>query len=404
MEELASSRVNIILQATYPVMEYITSSRWSERRHEPGICDFLLGNPHDMPLPEFSEAMRKWSTPQDKDWFAYKMSEPASREVIASALRQSHSLPFEPEDIQLTNGAFAGLTVALTTLTDPGDEVIYISPPWFFYEALILANYAKPVRVPCDQSSYDLDLKAISDAIHAKTRAIIINSPNNPTGKIYPESTLRELANILDRASEKFGRRIYIISDESYNKIVYDGEKYISPTAFYPHTFLVYTYGKTLLTPGQRIGYIALPPAMPKKEMMRYAVFIAQTVSGYAFPNALLQHALPDLQMLSIDVDRLQAKRDKMYRRLKDMGYELNCPQGTFYILAHSPDPKDLDFTDRLAEQDVYCLPGSLFEMPGYFRISLTANEEMIERALPVFRWAIGENRSQKSEDISQIK
>lgn len=389
MQELASTRVNLILQATYPVMEYITSSRWSQRRHEPGICDFLLGNPHDMPLPGFSEALKKWSTPQDKDWYAYKMSEPASQEIIAAALRQSHALPFEPEDIQMTNGAFAGLAVALAALTDPSDEIIYISPPWFFYEALILANYAKSVRVTCDSSTYDLDLKAISDAVHARTRAIIINSPNNPTGKIYPESTLRELGDILNRASEKYGRRIFIISDESYNRIVYDGKQYVSPAAYYPHTLLVYTYGKTLLTPGQRLGYIAITPTMPEKEIMRYAVLIAQMTTGYAFPNALLQHALPDIQGLSIDVGRLQAKRDKIYQELKDMGYDLNCPEGTFYILAHSPVPEDLAFTDRLAERDVYVLPGSLFEMPGYFRISLTANEDMIERALPIFRWAI---------------
>lgn len=159
--------------------------------------------------------------------------------------------------------------------------------------------------------------------------------------------------------------------------------------AYYRDSLLLYTYGKTLLTPGQRIGYIALPPTMADREPLRQALFAAQVVAGWAFPNALLQHALPDLETVSIDMIHLQAKRDTMVAALRAMGYELQVPEGTFYLLVRSPDPDDMAFSDRLAAAGVFVLPGSVAELPGTFRISLTASDEMIERSLPGFETAI---------------
>jgi aspartate aminotransferase len=230
---------------------------------------------------------------------------------------------------------------------------------------------------------------AIKAAIGPRTRAIIINSPHNPTGKIYSHATLEGLAGLLTHASAHIGHPIALISDEAYSRIIFDGRAYPSPTAFYPHTFLIYTYGKTLLTPGQRIGYIALPPTMPGREQLRTALFVSQLVTGYAFPNALLQHALRDLEQLSIDIDHLQRKRDRMVAALRDIGYDLHVPEGTFYLLPRSPLADDLAFIELLAEQDIFCLPGTVVELPGYFRISLTANDAMIEQALPGFATAL---------------
>jgi aspartate aminotransferase len=226
---------------------------------------------------------------------------------------------------------------------------------------------------------------AIAAAITPRTRAVIINSPNNPTGKIYPEATLRQLAHVLTDASNRYGRPIYLISDEAYSRIIYDERGFMTPTAYYRNSFLIYTYGKTLLTPGQRIGYIALAPNMPERELVGNAVLLAQVTLGYAFPNALLQHALPDLERLSIDVEHLQQKRDRLVNALGEMGYEVHSPEGTFYLMPRSPIPDDAQFIRLLAEQNIYCLPGWVIEMPGYFRISLTANDEMIERSLPGF-------------------
>jgi aspartate aminotransferase len=204
---------------------------------------------------------------------------------------------------------------------------------------------------------------------------------------------LQELARVLADASQRIGRTIYLLSDEAYCRIVYDGRAYPSPTAFYPHSLLLYTYGKTLLTPGQRLGYIALPPTMPNREELRDALLAAQFVTGFAFPNALLQHALPDLEKLSIDVDHLQEKRDRIVNELGRMGYELHVSEGTFYLLARSPLADDLAFIELLAKHDVFCLPGSIVELPGTFRVSLTANDEMITRALPGFAAAMQEAR-----------
>lgn len=384
-----SQRVNRLLQIMSPVFDYLMNSTWAERMDDPEICDFVLGNPHEMPLQGFIDALKKQIEPQNKNWFAYKENEESAKAVVAESLQRRRGLPFAPEDVFLTNGAFAGLSVTLAAVTDPGDEVIFISPPWFFYEALIAAAGATPVRVQCNPQTFDLDLTAIESAITEQTRAIIVNSPNNPTGKIYPAATLEKLADLLQKASEQNGRPIYLLSDEAYYRIIYDGRDFPSPTAFYPHSFLIYTYGKTLLTPGQRLGYVALPPDMPGRDALREALFAAQLVTGFAFPNALLQHALADLEELSIDVDHLQKKRDWLVRELRAMGYTLHVPEGTFYLLVDSPLPDDGAFLNLLAEHDVFCLPGSIVECPGTFRISLTANDDMIKRGLPGFAAAL---------------
>jgi len=371
------------------VSALFNSSLNIRRIEDPLACDFMFGNPHEMPLPGFVAALQQWSAPKNKDWFAYKMNEERPRQVLAENLRAIRGMEFKPEDIFLTTGAFAGLAVTLNAILEPGDEVIFISPPWFFYETLILAAGGVPVRVKIDPITFDLDINAIAAAISTKTRAIIINSPNNPTGKIYPESTLKELARLLNADSSSHHRTIYLLSDEAYCRIIYDGRAFPSPTAFYPNSFLIYTYGKTLLTPGQRLGYIALPPGMPEAEMVRQALFTAQLTTGYALPNALMQYALPDLEKLSIDIEHLQEKRDRLVAELRQMGYELHVPEGTFYLLPRSPVEDDLRFTNRLADEHIYCLPGTVCEIPGYFRISVTANDAMIDRALPGFARAL---------------
>lgn len=375
-----------LLEAMGSLFTFMTESAWARRRAEPGIADFVVGNPHEMPLAGFAEALARWSVPRHKDWYAYTMSDPTAQATVAASLAAWRGVDYAAEDILLTNGAFAGLTVCLRAVVDPGDEVIYISPPWFFYRAMIGAAGAAPVRVDVRPEDFDLDLAAIEAALSPRTRAIIVNSPHNPTGKVYGAERLAGLADLLTRASEQNGRPIYLLSDEAYSRILFDGRAYVSPTTVYPYSFLIYTYGKTLLTPGQRIGYVALPPAMPDREVMRGAITMAQLLTGWAFPNALLQHALPDLDALCIDVGRLQAKRDRLVAELRSMGYALHVPEGAFYLLPRAPWADDLAFSELLAEHDVFVLPGTLAEIPGYFRLSLTANEEMIERALPGFK------------------
>lgn len=384
-----SARAQALAEATKPFMRFFTESPYARKAGAPGVSDFALGNPHEPALPGMVQAFQRWAPPQDDDWFAYKVSEPRSQEILAASLREWRVMPFQPEDIALTNAGFGALAAGLKAVGDPGDEVIFSLPPWFFYEVLCVDAGLRPVKVNVVPGTFDLDLDAIARAITPRTRVVIVNTPNNPTGRIYPPETLKALARLLDEASRLNGRTIYVLSDEPYSRIVYDGRPFHSPTAYYPNTLLAYSYGKVLLAPGQRIGFLALPPTMPDREEMRQNILLAQIAGGYMWPNALLQHALGDLDRLSIDIAHLQRKRDRMVQALRTMGYEVHSPEGTFYLLPKSPWADDVAFCDLLGERDILVLPGSVTEIPGYFRISLTASDAMIDRALPGFEAAL---------------
>ncbi|MBT2594653.1 aminotransferase class I/II-fold pyridoxal phosphate-dependent enzyme [Arthrobacter sp. ISL-72] len=359
------------------------------RQGRPGICDFTLGNPHQMPQEAYVAALREQLEPRNEGWFAYKTNGVEAQTAAAESLQRLLEMRFEPQDIHLTTGGFTAIAMALKSVANPGDEVIYSLPPWFLYEAMIIEAGLVPVKVRIDAESFDLDLTAIAAAITPRTRVVIVNSPNNPTGRIYPPTLLVKLAALLELASERNGRRIYLLSDEAYNRIVYDGARFHSPAEYYPHTLLAYSYGKTHLAPGQRVGYLALPPTIPDRDALREILSALQVAMGWIYPNALLQYALPALEKFSIDVGQLQRKRDRLYDELTGMGYQLHRPEGSFYLFVHSPMADDEAFTESLATRDVYVLPGALFETPGFFRISLTANEEMVERSLPAFAEAI---------------
>lgn len=352
---------------------------------QPDACDFRFGNPQEMPLPEIQQAITKWADPKDKDWFAYKFSDQEALKVAAETAGRRIGMALDPNDVTMTTGAFGGLAAALRAVVDPGDEVIYLSPPWFFYPALILSLGAKPVRVDFAPPQFELPIDAIEWHITPETRAIIVNSPHNPSGRVFTPDELERLTHVLEASH----RTIYLISDESYSRILYDGRDFDSPLRFYDRSFLVYTYGKTLLTPGQRMGYVAMPPTMPDREELREALFAAQLAIGYAFPNAVMQYAIRDLEMAIIDVPAMQRRRDVIVKALTEMGYEAVTPEGTFYVMVRSPMADDLQFVRRLANENVFVLPGRMFELPGWFRISLTANDSMVERALPGFERAI---------------
>lgn len=366
---------------------------FGQLNRRPDVANFAVGNPQEMPMPAYVDALRAALTPRDTDWFAYKISEPRSQEAVARSLSERTGTRWDPADVAMTNGGFAAITVALRTVVEPGDEVIFLSPPWFFYEMLILATGGEPVRVRLEPPSFDLDLARLAAAITPRTRAVIVNSPHNPSGRIYPPDELRALAEILTDAGDRYGRPIFLISDEAYNRIVFDGRTFHSPSEFYPRTLITYSYGKTLLAPGQRIGYLTFPPTLPEpeRERLREEVMMSQFVTGWAFPNALLQHAIDDLERLSIDVGALERRRDRLVAALRGAGYQTTLPEGTFYLMARSPIPDDLRFTDLLARHGVLVLPGTVVEVPGWFRISLTASDEMVDRGIPRFAAAIDE-------------
>jgi aspartate aminotransferase len=371
-----------------PFLSFFEGSfaRWGA---DPRIANFAVGNPQEMPLPGYVDALRNALTPQDKDWFAYKLNEPKARAAVARSLRKRTGLDWDPADVAMTNGGFAAIAVSLRAILEPGDEVVFLSPPWFFYELLIAAADGVSVRVRLDPPAFDLDIAAIEAAITPRTRAVLVNTPQNPTGRIYSIDALQALGAMLARRSAGRGRPILLISDEPYNRIVFDGIEFHSPAEVYPNTLITYSYGKTLLAPGMRIGYIAMPPTMPNREALRRAIFVTQIATGFAFPNALLQHAIDDLERLTIDIGALERRRDRLVPALRAMGYETSLPEGTFYVMARSPMSDDVAFGDLLASHGALVLPGSIVEVPGWFRISLTATDEMVERGLRSFASAL---------------
>ena len=388
--QLIAARSNAAMATFGPIARFASDPRFARTDpRDPEVCDFTLGNPHEPVVPGFVAAIERRLTPRHDAWFAYNMGDPTAIASVAAGLRERLGLPFADEDILLTSGAFAGLAVCLATLADPGDEIVFNSPPWFCYEPMIAAQGLTPVRVRVDMESFDLDLAAIEAAIGPRTRAVIVNSPNNPTGKIYPPATLEALAGLMARASERHGRPIFLLSDEAYSRVLFAGSAFVSPSRFYAHTLVIYTYGKTLLTPGQRMGYLAISPHMPGREALKQALYISLFTMGLAVPNAVLQYALPDLDTLSIDLGLLERKRDRLVGGLRELGYTTTLPEGTFYVVVRSSLADDWAFAAWLAERKVFVLPGEVCELPGYLRLSLTASEAMVERALPIFAEAM---------------
>ena len=392
METTAARQRERLRQSVAPFLAFFNGP-FARLNLEPGVANFAVGNPQEMPLPAYVDALRRHLEPLDKDWFAYKLSEPESQRTVATTLTRRTGLAWDPDDVAMTNGGFAALAVAMRTLVEPGDEVIFLSPPWFFYELLILAAGGEPVRVRLEPPTFDLDVDRILGAITPRTRAVLVNSPHNPSGRIYSAETLAHVAQGLTDASARIGHPIWIVSDEPYNRIVFDGRECHSPSEVYPHTVITYSYGKTLLAPGQRIGFLTVPPTLPERAAIRDEIWVQQAAVGYAWPNALLQHALADLEKLSIDIGALQRRRDRLVPALREMGYEASMPEGTFYTMARSPIDDDVAFGEVLSRHRVLVLPGTIVEVPGWFRISLTASDEMVETAIPRFAAAMAEAR-----------
>jgi len=354
----------------------------------PEACDFLAGNPQEMAERAYIETVQRALVPDSPSYYAYGPPWRPAVEAVASALGPRLGLDLDPDDVFLTRGASSGLGLLLRVLLDPGDEVIMLSPPWFFYEAMLSAESVEAVRVPLTEEKFDLDPEAVSRAITPRTRAVIINTPHNPSGRIYPEDQLRELASVLERGSERTGRRIYLLSDEAYARILFDGNRMITPARFYPATFMLHSYSKTLLAPSQRAGYMAMPRSMPAREQVRMALMLGSIGSG-AVPDTGMQHAMPELERLIIDIPALQRRKDLMIAELRRLGYSVASPEGGFYLFPRTPIADATEFCEWLEERRVYTLPGEAFERPGYFRLSLTATDAMVDRALPILAEAM---------------
>ncbi len=384
---VVSARVRAADAAFAAVRDFYLTSRYGQLRGETSICDFTFGNPHEMPLDGLVKALRERAVPHDSNWFAYKTSEEEPQAFLADRLRRELALPFEPADIALTSGAFAAIMVAFRLVLDAGDEAVFSEPAWFCYEPMLFAADAVPIKIRLKVPNFDLDLAAIEAAIGPKTRLVIVNTPHNPTGRIYDNAALKQLADLLQHVSAKFGHRVFLLSDEPYRRLRFDRRDFASPASFYPWALISYSYGKVLLAPGQRLGYLAISPLMPttERKALQDVMFSAQMALGWCFANAVMQYAVPDLENLSIDLEALSRRRDRLATTLNTAGYDVVPPQGTFYLWAKWRKGDVERQWNRLADRGVFVLPGSIMNTPDYFRISLTASDWMVERALPVF-------------------
>jgi aspartate aminotransferase len=370
-----------------PFYEWYSTSPHQLASDGEGTIDLLFGNPHEPPLPAYVEALKRHVEPQHPGWFAYMFNHPEAVSVVADDLSRHTGFAWQAEDVAMTNGGWGAIAVAVRMLTEPGDEVIYFDPPWFFYDVLIRGAEAVPVPLSLAPPRFSPDAQRLAEAITPRTRAVLLNSPHNPSGRVLDHVELAAIAEVMQDASERHGRPIYLLSDEAYRRIVFDGRRAASPAEHYDSTIVLYSYGKQLLAPGQRIGYVALSPRIEadRRASLRADVMLTQFVNSFSFPNALLQRALPDIAPLCIDLGAMERRRDALVPALEEQGYEPTTPEGTFYILARSPSPDDVSFVARLAAERMFVLPGHTVNLPGWFRISLTGSDAMIEASIERF-------------------
>ncbi|NMR19063.1 aminotransferase class I/II-fold pyridoxal phosphate-dependent enzyme [Cellulomonas fimi] len=380
-----SDRARAASAAIEPVTSFFLSLRAMGDR--PDVVDLTFGDPHEMPLPALVDAIRANLEPRAEDWFAYKSSQAPAQEAISAGLRAELGLDVEPADIAMTQGAFGAIALAFRLVADAGSEVVIPEPGWFYAPMLRAADMV-PVVASLAPDTFDLDVEAIARAITPRTRMVVVNSPANPTGRVYGRDRLVELAAVLEEASARHGRRIWLLSDEPYRRIRFDGTGFTSPAACYAWTLVDYSYGKVLLAPGQRLGYLALSPLIPAadRDALRGVLLPLQLAMGWGFPDALMQYAAPALESVSIDLAELTRRRDRTVSALTDAGYRLTVPEGTFYLWGTAPGGDSVAFAAALAQRGVYVLPGTVFGRPENFRISLTATSDMLERALPALR------------------
>jgi aspartate aminotransferase len=376
-----------------------TQERFEELRQRTSLragknlCDLSYANSYDGPPPDVTRAIRDCldtGRTLDLQYTPYGGST-TTRRLIARQLSATHGEHFNWRDVVLTPGAMAALNVLFRLARRDGEpnEVIVVTPCWLDYP-LYLANLdMTPVMVPPAADITGLNLEGIELALTRHTRAVIISQPNNPVGTIYSPTQLRGLSALLETSEP----RPLLISDECHRDIVFEPDLFSSPLEYYDATCVVYSFGKSLFMQGQRIGYAAVSPRVPDRASVARQLERLCRTMGFCTPTSLMQLAVRELLTAKPDLKQVQLRRQQMLDALQSSGYEVTPSQATFFLYARSPDEDDFAFAECLARHSVLVLPSSIFHQEGYFRISLTASDDMVARALPVFR-ALGTNHA----------
>jgi aspartate aminotransferase len=351
------------------------------------VFDFSLGNPDVPPPPEFKKVLKKLVADESLGHgYTPNTGYPHVRQAVADYMSSVHDLKLTPDCIIMTVGAAGALNDALNAVIDPGEEILVPAPYFIGYDHYAFIARATIRTVPTDRN-FHLDTSAIASAITDKTRVMLINSPNNPTGAVYSAAELAELGRVLDDASQKFGRRIYLVADEPYRKIAYDLEV---PSVFqaYAHSIIVTSYSKELSLAGERIGFLAVNPRAEDAGLVASAAAVINTMLCVNAPS-LLQHAVAQLQGITVDVSIYRRRRDMLCQGLSEIGYEFHVPEGAFYLFPKSPIPDDARFTGILKEELILAVPGIGFGGPGYFRLSYAVPDTTISSSMAAFKRAL---------------
>lgn len=351
------------------------------------VYDFSLGNPSVEPPDSFKEELKNLALNPIPGMHRYMSNAgyPETRRAVADVLSEDSGLPFTENHVVMTCGAGGALNVVLKTILDPGQEVLTLKPYFVEYKFYI-ANHGGTVKEVATGADFQPDLNLLDKAITENTRAIIINSPNNPTGVIYSAESLTAIGKLIKEKEEKYGTTIYVISDEPYAKIAYDGNKVPSVFKSIDHAIVVTSHSKDLALPGERIGYIAFSPKISSPELMADGLAFCNRTLGFVNAPALIQRAVTKLQRESVNIAEYQEKRDLLYNNLTEFGFKMVKPQGAFYLFPESPIPDDVAFIKAAVKYNLLLVPGSGFAGPGYFRLSYCIDRQIIENSLPAFK------------------
>ena len=380
------------------VRQHMVESSWIRRMFEIGlemrekrgadnVFDLSLGNPVMEPPPEFRRELRRFAEQPVPGMHRYMSNAgyAETREAVARQLAKETGLAYCASDVMMSVGAGGGINVAIHALADQGDEVIVFKPYFGEYIFYAYNHYAEPVVVSCDRE-FVPDMAELEHRLTPRTKAVLLNSPNNPSGVVYSPKFLEQLTSLLERKEREYGTEIFIISDEPYRKLVYNGAEYPFPQQLYQHTITVNSHSKDLGLPGERIGYVAVHPEYTGGQELMDALVFCNRVMGFVNAPALMQHVVRAIQGVTIDIGDYQRKRDFLHGQLTSMGYRAFKPQGAFYTFPESPVADELALVDALQRHGVLVVPGRGFGMPGYFRISFCVEQRVLEGAMNGFR------------------
>ena len=375
------------------MLAFAGSASWIRKMFEEGsrmkaqfgaenVFDFSLGNPDLPPPPQFAQTLADLAQDDHPGCHAYMPNSgwPEVRAAVASRLAQEQGAPIKASDILMTCGAAGALNVVMKALLDPGDEVIIISPYFVEYTFYIDNHGGAAKIVPADEE-FNLDLAAVASALSEKTKAVLINSPNNPTGQVYSAESLAALGRLLEAAAKP----VCLIADEPYRKIIYDGAETPSAMAATVNSIVVSSYSKDLSLPGERIGYLAVHPDMPDKAALLNALTLANRILGFVNAPALMQRAVARLQEVSVDMAIYARRRELFCRILDEAGFSYVRPKGAFYLFPKTPID-DVEFCKLLLEERILAVPGRGFGRPGHIRLAFCVDEAVIAKAAAGFK------------------